>query len=286
MHFAGLKSPVELLAAPGGLSRRERRRQPERCSRRSAARRAAAWSSPRAPRSTARPSACRWTRTHPLRPATPYGATKLAVERLLAAAAAADPAWSVAILRYFNPVGAHASGAHRRAPRRHADQPDAADRRGRGRPAGGARGLRRRLRHPRRHRRCATTCMSPTWPARISRRWTGPGGSAARRSSTSGPAPASRCASWSRPSRRSSGRPVPLRVGAAPRRRRRRLLRRPVAGARASSAGGRSAAWSRDVRLGLGLGGGEPRRLGRGAERAAAHGRSPREAYRLPRGIR
>jgi UDP-glucose 4-epimerase len=40
----------------------------------------------------------------------PYGETKLMGERILADMAAADPAWQVAILRYFNPVGAHASG--------------------------------------------------------------------------------------------------------------------------------------------------------------------------------
>jgi UDP-glucose 4-epimerase len=46
---------------------------------------------------------------HALRPTTPYGATKAAVEALLAETAAADPAWSAASLRYFNPVGAHPS---------------------------------------------------------------------------------------------------------------------------------------------------------------------------------
>ena len=40
----------------------------------------------------------------------PYGRTKLVVEQLLADLAASDPAWSVALLRYFNPVGAHESG--------------------------------------------------------------------------------------------------------------------------------------------------------------------------------
>jgi UDP-glucose 4-epimerase len=32
------------------------------------------------------------------------------IERILADTAAADPAWSVALLRYFNPIGAHESG--------------------------------------------------------------------------------------------------------------------------------------------------------------------------------
>ncbi|WP_298012628.1 UDP-glucose 4-epimerase GalE [uncultured Castellaniella sp.] len=44
------------------------------------------------------------------RPANPYGRSKLMVEQLLQDLAAADPRWSIALLRYFNPVGAHASG--------------------------------------------------------------------------------------------------------------------------------------------------------------------------------
>jgi UDP-glucose 4-epimerase len=44
-----------------------------------------------------------------LRPANPYGRTKLAVEQLLQDAAAAGACRAIA-LRYFNPVGAHPSG--------------------------------------------------------------------------------------------------------------------------------------------------------------------------------
>ncbi len=40
----------------------------------------------------------------------PYGRTKLVVEEVLRDLAASDPAWSVGLLRYFNPVGAHESG--------------------------------------------------------------------------------------------------------------------------------------------------------------------------------
>jgi len=40
----------------------------------------------------------------------PYGATKLMSEAILRDLAAADPAWRNAVLRYFNPVGAHESG--------------------------------------------------------------------------------------------------------------------------------------------------------------------------------
>ena len=40
----------------------------------------------------------------------PYGATKLMGENILRDLHRADPAWSIALLRYFNPVGAHESG--------------------------------------------------------------------------------------------------------------------------------------------------------------------------------
>ncbi len=47
---------------------------------------------------------------HPTSATNPYGRTKLMIEEMLADIAAADPAWRIAILRYFNPVGAHDSG--------------------------------------------------------------------------------------------------------------------------------------------------------------------------------
>ena len=40
----------------------------------------------------------------------PYGATKLMGETVLRDLQSADPAWAIATLRYFNPVGAHESG--------------------------------------------------------------------------------------------------------------------------------------------------------------------------------
>lgn len=43
-------------------------------------------------------------------PASPYGRSKLMVEQMLNDLCAADPRWSVAVLRYFNPAGAHPSG--------------------------------------------------------------------------------------------------------------------------------------------------------------------------------
>ena len=47
----------------------------------------------------------------PLAPTNPYGHSKLMVERILGDVAASAPeSWRIALLRYFNPVGAHPSG--------------------------------------------------------------------------------------------------------------------------------------------------------------------------------
>jgi UDP-glucose 4-epimerase len=40
----------------------------------------------------------------------PYGWTKVMIEQILHDVAVAEPQWRIAMLRYFNPVGAHASG--------------------------------------------------------------------------------------------------------------------------------------------------------------------------------
>ena len=48
--------------------------------------------------------------TAPLSAVNPYGRTKLLIEEMLRDLAVADPRWSLVILRYFNPVGAHPSG--------------------------------------------------------------------------------------------------------------------------------------------------------------------------------
>ena len=47
---------------------------------------------------------------HPLRPTNPYGRSKAMVEAVLQDLAQADQGWRIALLRYFNPVGAHESG--------------------------------------------------------------------------------------------------------------------------------------------------------------------------------
>ena len=46
----------------------------------------------------------------PLSCTNPYGQTKLDIEYILEDLCKSDPEWSVVLLRYFNPVGAHKSG--------------------------------------------------------------------------------------------------------------------------------------------------------------------------------
>lgn len=56
------------------------------------------------------PHTCPITEDFPLSTTNPYGATKLMIEDMLRDICKVDPSFDVAILRYFNPVGAHSSG--------------------------------------------------------------------------------------------------------------------------------------------------------------------------------
>jgi UDP-glucose 4-epimerase len=47
---------------------------------------------------------------YPLSALNPYGRSKLMIEDILRDLHHAEPAWNIALLRYFNPVGAHISG--------------------------------------------------------------------------------------------------------------------------------------------------------------------------------
>lgn len=109
LHFAGLKSVSESMARPelyrdvnvGGT------RTLLEAMRRHGVRRLVFSSSATV---YGAPEFLPYTEAHPLRPVNVYGETKLAVERLLAAESAAHPGFAHASLRYFNPIGAHASG--------------------------------------------------------------------------------------------------------------------------------------------------------------------------------
>jgi UDP-glucose 4-epimerase len=63
------------------------------------------------------PHAVPITEDFPLSATNPYGRSKLIIEDILRDTARADSQWRVALLRYFNPVGAHASGLIGEQPR-------------------------------------------------------------------------------------------------------------------------------------------------------------------------
>lgn len=50
------------------------------------------------------------TETSPLSATNPYGRTKLMLEEVLTDLSKSDQNWNIVLLRYFNPIGAHASG--------------------------------------------------------------------------------------------------------------------------------------------------------------------------------
>ncbi|RRV10608.1 UDP-glucose 4-epimerase GalE [Pseudomonas sp. v388] len=50
-------------------------------------------------------------------PTNPYGHSKLMAEHVMQSVARSDPRWSIALLRYFNPIGAHPSGLLGESPR-------------------------------------------------------------------------------------------------------------------------------------------------------------------------
>ena len=51
-----------------------------------------------------------YTEDMPTSATNPYGYTKVMIEQILRDVCVADPEWSVSLLRYFNPIGAHESG--------------------------------------------------------------------------------------------------------------------------------------------------------------------------------
>lgn len=56
------------------------------------------------------PSSVPISEDFPLGATNPYGRSKLMIEEILRDLYISDPAWNIALLRYFNPVGAHRSG--------------------------------------------------------------------------------------------------------------------------------------------------------------------------------
>jgi len=78
----------------------------------------------------------------------PYGWTKVMIEQILRDVAAAAPDWRIALMRYFNPVGAHPSGSIGEDPAGEPNNLLPYIRSGRGGSPRATANLRRRLRHP------------------------------------------------------------------------------------------------------------------------------------------
>ena len=57
-----------------------------------------------------KPASVPITEDFPLSTTNPYGETKLMIERILKDLWTSDNEWSISVLRYFNPIGAHKSG--------------------------------------------------------------------------------------------------------------------------------------------------------------------------------
>jgi len=109
IHFAGLKSVSESVAEPLDYYRNNIAGTFNLC---------AAMSRHRVKKIVFSSSACVYgdpasvpiREDFPTKPTNPYGHSKLMVEQILTDLQRATPGMNVALLRYFNPVGAHASG--------------------------------------------------------------------------------------------------------------------------------------------------------------------------------
>jgi UDP-glucose 4-epimerase len=109
VHFAGLKSVLDSVVSPldyydnnvVGTHRLLRAMQVSRVKRIIFSSSATVYGDPKF---------LPYSEDHPLNPVNPYGRTKLVVEDMLRDLFAGDPSWSIGILRYFNPIGAHESG--------------------------------------------------------------------------------------------------------------------------------------------------------------------------------
>ena len=225
----------------------------------------------------------------------PYGETKSMLERVLTDLYMGDNEWNVVLLRYFNPIGAHASGLIGEDPEGHPQQP-AALRGAGGRGQAGVRGrVRRRLPHARRHGRAR---LHPRGgPGARARGGAGlDGRQGGHRRAPSGPGRDHRDEPAEDGSRRgvgvfnlgtgtgssvldvvhaferACGQRAALRDQAAPRGRRRRELRRLREGARGDWAGPPQYDLDRMVRRQLALAVDEPRRLRHGIARLRREG--------------
>ena len=110
IHFAGFKAVGESVAEAAGVLREQPRLDLRAGPGDAAPPRATSWSSPRSATVYGEHATAPFGEELPTSATNPYGWTKVMIEQILRDVAAAEPRWRIALLRYFNPVGAHPSG--------------------------------------------------------------------------------------------------------------------------------------------------------------------------------
>ena len=110
-----------------------------------------------------KPVALPFAENHPLLPVDPYGRAKLIIEDMLRDQCTSDPSWGVAILRYFNPAGAHLERPDWRKKKRHAEQSGSVGRSGGDRAPRTPAGFGEATTTLQMERAYVTTCTSWTW---------------------------------------------------------------------------------------------------------------------------
>ena len=160
----------------------------------------------------------------------PYGTTKAMTERILTDVCKADPTLNVALLRYFNPIGAHKSGLIGEDPNGIPNNLMPYIAKSRCGQAGKKCTSSATITPPRTAPASAITSTWWIWPAAMS----APSASwrpiAASSSATWAPARATACWMSSMPFEKACGKKLPLRHRGPPPRRYRRVLRRPLQG--------------------------------------------------------
>ena len=151
-------------------------------------------------------------------PTNPYGATKLVVEDVLWDVATSDPRWSVALLRYFNPVGAHECGLIGEDPAG-PEQPHAVHLPGSRCDASRSSGSSATTTTHPTAPACGTTSMSSTSPPVTSAPWRGSARSERSTPGTSAPAMARASSRWLPRSRRRPAPEIPYEIAHRARRR-------------------------------------------------------------------
>ena len=174
IHFAGFKAVGESGEPSRSSTTGTTSPAPWCCAKLRASTAARTSCSRRAPRCTASRSSSPSPRAaRSTTPPTPMARRRAMLEQMLTDLYVGDNEWNVVLLRYFNPIGAHESRAHRRGSEGHPEQPAALRGSGGRGQAGAASACSATTTPPLTAPACATTSTWWTWPAAMWRRSTG-----------------------------------------------------------------------------------------------------------------